>query len=77
MIKDLREIGTWILVGILLGMFIMVLSGCSTTLPHRPDTMNNGQGHNPSSACGGQYHMYVQSPDGDRFFLECWGQDHL
>ncbi len=47
------------------------LAGCAGTLPHRPDTGNHGQGHSPGSECQGQYAMYIQTPTGDRFFLEC------
>ena len=50
---------------------VWLLCSCTATLPHRPDTGNHGQGHSPSSKCVGQYAMYVETPTGDRFFLEC------
>lgn len=80
-VRSLLHVATWLLIGMLFGM-LLILGGCSgygvfqhAPLPHRPDTMNHGQGHNPGPGCIGQYHEYVETPDGSRFFLECWGLD--
>ena len=48
---------------------VIALTGCSASLPSRPNTGNHGQGHSPGADCPAQYAESV-----DEFFLYCWGK---
>jgi hypothetical protein len=74
--SDVLDAMMYFILPIVVSATILFLTSCSTSLPSRPDTGNHGQGHSPDSDCQGQYAQYVQTPDGDRFFLECWGVNH-